>query len=117
MECDPSDAIFQGFRAGDGFYEVFCQELLEGIFRDVKGIQRVEFDAFPGVKRNGDMMNGLREVVDRHKQVVGWGPERGWGVEKHGGGTERVWLDAVLVHGVGRARVVPAGVERTVAAS
>ncbi|KAF7864003.1 hypothetical protein EAF04_006968 [Stromatinia cepivora] len=117
VECDPSDAIFKGFRVGDGFYEGFCQELLEGIFRDVKGIQTVEFDAFPGVKRSGDMMNGLREVVERHKKVVGWGPERGWGVEKPGEGKERIWLDAVLVHGVGRARVVPAGVEGIMASA
>ncbi|KAA8575021.1 hypothetical protein MFRU_002g03490 [Monilinia fructicola] len=111
VECDPSDAIFKGFRAGDGFYEGFCQELLEGIFRDVKGIENVEFDAFPGIKRSGDMISGLREVVERHHKVVGWGPERGWGVQKSEEGKERVWLDAVLVHGVGRARVVPAGVE------
>ncbi|KAI9648086.1 hypothetical protein NHQ30_002715 [Ciborinia camelliae] len=111
VECDPSDAIFKGFRVGDGFYEGFCQELLEGILRDVKGIQTIEFDAFPGVQRSGDMMSGLREVVERHKKVVGWGPERGWGVEKAGEDKERVWLDAVLVHGIGRARVVPAGVE------
>ncbi|TGO10292.1 hypothetical protein BTUL_0139g00190 [Botrytis tulipae] len=117
VECDPSDAIFKGFRAGDGFYEGFCQELLEGIFRDVKGIQTVEFDAFPGVQRTGDMMNGLREVVERHKKVVGWGPERGWGVEKLGEVKERIWLDAVLVHGVGRARVIPAGVEAIVASA
>ncbi|QSZ29559.1 hypothetical protein DSL72_004074 [Monilinia vaccinii-corymbosi] len=117
VECDPSDAIFKGFRAGDGFYEGFCQELLEGIFRDVKGIQTVKFDAFPGIKRSGDMMSGLREVVERHQKVVGWGPERGWGVEKSGEGKERVWLDAVLVHGVGRTRVVPAGVERIIASA
>ncbi|APA09485.1 hypothetical protein SS1G_12299 [Sclerotinia sclerotiorum 1980 UF-70] len=117
VECDPSDAIFKGFRVGDGFYEGFCQELLEGIFMDVKGIQTVEFDAFPGVKRSGDMMSGLREVVESHKKVVTWGPERGWGVEKSGEGKERIWLDAVLVHGVGRARVVPAGVEGIVASA
>ncbi|KAB8304369.1 hypothetical protein EYC80_003776 [Monilinia laxa] len=111
VECDPSDAIFKGFRAGDGFYEGFCQDLLEGIFRDVKGIENVEFDAFPGIKKSGDMMSGLREVVERHHKVVGWGPERGWGVQKSEQGKERVWLDAVLVHGIGRARVVPAGVE------
>ncbi|PQE22642.1 3 exoribonuclease family protein [Rutstroemia sp. NJR-2017a BVV2] len=104
VECDPSDAIFQGFRAGDGFYEGFCRDLLEGILQEVRGIEKVEFDAWSSVKRSGDMMVGLREVVDGHKKVVGWGPERGWAVS---GGTDpgdRIWLDAVLVHGMGRAR-------------
>jgi len=120
VECDPSDAIYKGFRVGDGFYEGFCQELLEGILRDVKGVETVEFDAFPGVTRSGDMMRGLREVVERHGKVVGWGPERGWGVEdggKLGVGRETVLLDAILVHGVGRARAVPAGSKGVVASA
>ncbi|ESZ96952.1 hypothetical protein SBOR_2634 [Sclerotinia borealis F-4128] len=109
VECDPSDAIFKGFRVSDGFYEGFCQELLEGILRDVKGIETIEFDAYPGVMRSGAMMSGLEELVKRHGKIVGWGPDRGWVVEKFGEGKERVWLDAVLVHGAGRARVVSTG--------
>ncbi|KAM3086051.1 hypothetical protein ACMFMG_000186 [Clarireedia jacksonii] len=93
-----------GFRASDGFYEGFCRDLLEGVLQEVKGIEKVEFDAWSSVKKSGDMMMGLREVVDGHKKVVGWGPERGWAAS---GGTDpgdRIWLDAVIMHGMGRAR-------------
>jgi hypothetical protein len=97
VECDPSDAIFKGFRASDGFYERFSQNLLDGILKEVPSIKVVEFDAWSSVKRNGDMIAGLGEVVSRYDKVVGWGPERGWDQE-----LDRVWLDAVLVHGGGK---------------
>jgi hypothetical protein len=97
VECDPSDAIFRGFRASDGFYERFSQNLLDGILKEVPSIKVVEFDAWSSVKRNGDMIAGLGEVVSRYDKVVGWGPERGWDQE-----LDRVWLDAVLLHGGGK---------------
>jgi len=97
VECDPSDAIFKGFRRGDGFYERFSQNLLEGVLKEVPGIKMVEFDAWSSVKRTGDMISGLREVVLRFGKVVGWGPERGWDQQ-----LDRVWLDAVLMHGVSK---------------
>lgn len=101
VECDPSDAIFQGFRAGDGFYEHFSAGLLDGILKEVPSIQSVEFDAYTSVKRTGDMMSGLGEVVARHKKLVAWGPERGWKQE-----IDQVWLDAVLLHGGTSRKVV-----------
>lgn len=111
VECDPSDAVFNGFRAGDGFYEGFCRDLLEGVLGEVKAIEKVEFDAWSSVKRSGDMMRGLAEVVDRWGKVVGWGPERGWGLNGDEDEGDKVWLDAVLVHGVGRSRAVISGRE------
>jgi len=97
VECDPSDAIFKGFRASDGFYERFSQNLLEGVLKEVPTIKVVEFDAWSSVKRNGDMIAGLGEVVAKYDKVVGWGPERGWEQE-----SDQVWLDAVLMHGGGK---------------
>jgi hypothetical protein len=97
VECDPSDAIFKGFRRGDGFYERFSQNLLEGVLKDVASIKVVEFDAWSSVKRTGDMISGLGEVVSKFEKVVGWGPERGWDQE-----LDKVWLDAVLMHGAGK---------------
>lgn len=109
VECDPSDEIYNGFRAAEGFYEGFCRDLVDGVLREVEGIEKVEFDAWSGVKRNGDMMVGLREVVDKYGKTVAWGPDRGWGVRKDEEGAEsRLWLDAVLVNG-GRTRVVVGG--------
>lgn len=97
VECDPSDAIFKGFRRGDGFYERFSQNLLENVLKEVPSIKLVEFDAWSSVKRTGDMISGLRDVVLRFEKVVGWGPERGWDQE-----LDKVWLDAVLMHGAGK---------------
>src|SRR6266536_6016903 len=57
VECDPSDGIFKGFRKCDGFYERFSAELLEGVLKEVPSIEVVEFDAYPAVKRTGDMMS------------------------------------------------------------
>ena len=95
VECDPSDAIFQGFRAGDGFYERFSAALLNGVLEEVPSIRVVEFDAYSSVQRTGDMMSGLRDVVARYDKVIGWGPERGWKDE-----IDQTWLDAVLIHGL-----------------
>lgn len=100
MECDPSDAIFQGFRAGDGFYERFSASLLDDVLQGISSIKVVEFDAYSSVQRSGDMMSGLREVVARHDKVIGWGQERGWKDE-----VDQVWLDTVLIHGLSGRKV------------
>ena len=97
VECDPSDVIFKGFRAGEGFYEIFSQALLEQVLQQVPNIQVVEFDAWSSVKRTGDMISGLGEVVARHDKVVAWGPERGW-QEK----AEHIWQSAALLHDSGK---------------
>ena len=107
VECDPSDAIFKGFRKSDGFYEEFSASLLDEIMKRVPSIKVVEFDAYTSVKRSGDMMLGLEQVAAKHKgKIVGWGPERGWEKE-----FEQIWLDALLIHAatpqkLSRARAV-----------
>lgn len=93
VECDPSDIIFKGFRAFDGFYEQFSAGLLDEILKAIPSVEVVEFDAYSSVMRTGDMMSGLGAVVAKFNKVVAWGPERGWQEE-----TEQVWLDAVLLH-------------------
>ena len=98
VECDTSDAIYNGFRKGEGFYERFSANLLEAVLKEVPSIKVVEFDAWSAVKRNGEMISGLGEVVARFDKVVGWGPERGWDQE-----SDQVWLDAVLMHGSWKA--------------
>lgn len=96
VECDPSDAIFAGFRKSEGFYERFSADLLEAVLKEVPSIKVVEFDAYTSVARTGDMMSGLGEVVAKYDKVVAWGPERGWSKE-----SDQVWLDAILMHGGG----------------
>jgi hypothetical protein len=94
VEIDPSDTIFDGYRKREGFYEGFSANLLEEVMKRIPSIEVVEFDAYTSVKRNGDMMSGLSEVVAKHEgKMVQWGPKRGWELEN-----ERIWRDALLVH-------------------
>lgn len=94
VECDPSDAIFKGFRKSEGFYENFCADLLDEILTRVPSIKVVEFDAYTSVKRSGDMMAGLEIVVGKYEgKVIRWGSARGWEHEN-----DQVWLDALLIH-------------------
>lgn len=97
VEVDPSDPIFKGFRKGDGFYETFCQTLLRNVLEGVQSISVVEFDAYPSVKRTGEMMRGLGEVITKFNKIVGWGLERGWRTE-----ADELWLSAVLSHECGK---------------
>jgi hypothetical protein len=92
-EVDPSDSTFKGFRASDGFYEKFCQGLLREVLKKIPTIEVVEFDAWPSVKRTGDMMRGLGAVISSFKKLISWGPERGWEKE-----SDQTWLDALLTH-------------------
>lgn len=78
VECDPSDAVFEGFRRADGFYEGFCRELLGDVLRELPAVERVQFDAWSSVKKKGDMMQGLIETAVENGKRIGWGPERGW---------------------------------------
>ncbi|KAK3328750.1 hypothetical protein B0H66DRAFT_571559 [Apodospora peruviana] len=78
VQCDPSDSFYAGFRRADGFYETFSQGLLNGVLTDLPFIDRVHFDAWPGVKKTGAMMRGLFDVTLSQGRMIGWGPERGW---------------------------------------
>jgi len=94
VECDPSDAIFKGFRKSEGFYEEFSASLLDEIMKRVPNIKMVEFDANTSVKRTGDMMSRLEEVLAKYEgKAVEWVPERGWEKEN-----AQLWFDALLIH-------------------
>jgi len=98
VECDPSDPSLKGFRMGEGAYERFSAALLDAVLKEITSVMVVEFDAYPSVKRTGDMMSGLGEVVAKSDKVVGWGPERGWDRD-----SDQIWLDAILMNGLGTA--------------
>lgn len=78
VECDPSDGFFKGFRRSDGFYEGFSRMLLAGIINVLPCLQVIEFDARSCVSKSGPMMHGLLDVAAQSKQLIRWGPERGW---------------------------------------
>jgi len=78
VECDPSDGMFKGFRAADGFYEGFCREILRDVLAQLPSVRTIEFDAWPSVEKSGDMMRGLIDVVTALRVPIRWGPLRGW---------------------------------------
>ncbi len=83
VEIDTSDPIFKGFRRDeDGFYERFSRDLLDKVLKAVPSVLEVQFDAYPSVRGDGDMMRGLLAVVNKNKRLVSWGPERGWSMHQ-----------------------------------
>lgn len=78
IEIDPSDNIFNGWRVNNGFYESFCQKLLDDVLKGLPNADRVEFDARQCVRKGCDMMQGLLEVTRANERQIRWGPRRGW---------------------------------------
>ncbi|KAJ8111847.1 hypothetical protein ONZ43_g5523 [Nemania bipapillata] len=78
VECDPGNDIFKGFRQPGGFYEAFSKKLLTGVLEEMPWVHRVEFDAWPSVKKSGALMTGLIDLITARSLRISWGPERGW---------------------------------------
>ena len=78
VECDPSDAVFKGFRRSEGFYEGFSRQLLASVVGAMPAVDVVEFDAWTSVRKAGGMMRGLVSVARDLGVKIAWGPERGW---------------------------------------
>ncbi|KAI1632520.1 hypothetical protein F4809DRAFT_627494 [Biscogniauxia mediterranea] len=78
IECDPGNDIFKGFRQPGGFYEGFSKALLTAVLDEMPWIERIEFDAWPSVKKSGALMCGLIELSTSRRLRISWGQERGW---------------------------------------
>ncbi|KAI1128753.1 hypothetical protein F5Y10DRAFT_239830 [Nemania abortiva] len=78
VECDPGNDIFKGFRQPGGFFEAFSKKLLTGVLEAMPWVQRVEFDAWPSVKKSGALMTGLIDLITSRNLRITWGSERGW---------------------------------------
>ncbi|KAI1321967.1 hypothetical protein F5Y16DRAFT_57466 [Xylariaceae sp. FL0255] len=78
VECDPGNDIFRGFRKPGGFFERFAKDLLQGVLDEMPWVHRVEFDAWPSVKKSGALMQGLIDLVTSRDLKIAWGAERGW---------------------------------------
>ncbi|KAI1334596.1 hypothetical protein F5Y15DRAFT_285547 [Xylariaceae sp. FL0016] len=78
VECDPGNDIFKGFRQPNGFFEKFARGLLEGVLDQMPWIERVEFDAWSSVKKTGNLMTGLIDLVTIRGIKITWGSLRGW---------------------------------------
>lgn len=78
IEIDPSDTTFNGWRVNNGFYESFCQKLLDDILKGLPNADKIEFDARKCVRKGCDMMQRLLEVARTNQRQIRWGPRRGW---------------------------------------
>lgn len=86
VELDPaSHPSFEGFRhqeedcgAAEQFFTTFSVGLLGCLFGELPRLQRVEFDAYPGISRTSPLMRALVEETEVGRKEVAWGPERGW---------------------------------------
>ncbi|CAJ2500766.1 Uu.00g036190.m01.CDS01 [Anthostomella pinea] len=78
VECDPGNDIFKGFRQPNGFFENFSKSLLTAILDEMPWVERIEFDAWPSVKKSGVLMSGLIELSTSRGLRITWGSERGW---------------------------------------
>ncbi|KAI6383092.1 hypothetical protein MCOR25_000280 [Pyricularia grisea] len=78
VEFDPGHPAFQGWRKSDGFYEGFCQKLLDDVLKGVPSLTEVEFDSFPSIKLSGDLMQRMLQTTLQHGRRVTFGPARGW---------------------------------------
>lgn len=78
IEIDPSDKIFAGYRKAPGFYEKFCQNLLDDVLKGLPSAHMVQFDAHPSVRKAGDMARGLLDIARANQRTICWGPNRGW---------------------------------------
>ena len=59
VEVDPSHDAFEGFRASKDFYTVFCSNLLGDVIKRLSRLVRVEIDAWPSVRVDGDLISTL----------------------------------------------------------
>jgi len=88
VEIDPSDNVFAGFRganATEETYKWFCVDIVRGIQEQVPGLETVEIDAYPSVKRDTPLVAALRRTIQEGGQKIVWGPLRGWEKEVDAG--------------------------------
>ncbi|OTB01311.1 hypothetical protein M426DRAFT_75270 [Hypoxylon sp. CI-4A] len=78
VECDPGNDIFKGFRQPGNFYERFSKSLLTSVLDEMPWVHKIEFEAWPSVKKSGALMRGLMEVTTSRGLGIIWGKERGW---------------------------------------
>lgn len=72
VQIDPSANWLEGFRKADGFYEQFSRNLLQTTLAAMPWLERVELDAWPGVKRDCPIMRDLVEVSLEEGRSFAW---------------------------------------------
>ena len=76
VECDPSHQIFRGFRVNQEFFTEFSGDLLGALIERLPALERITFDRYPAVKRDGELMTRLQSVVEKKGKRITWAPGR-----------------------------------------
>lgn len=74
VECDPSHQIFRGFRINKEFFTEFSGDLVGALIDRIPALERITFDRYPAVKRDGDLMMRLQGVVEEKGKKIAWAP-------------------------------------------
>ena len=72
VECDPSHQIFRGFRVSKEFFTEFSADLLGALIDRLPALDRITFDRYPAVKREGELMTRLQHVVEEKGKRIFW---------------------------------------------
>ncbi len=70
VECDPSHKIFDGFRRGETFYTGFSAGLLRTVVAALPSLQKIDFDAWPSVRVDGELLSKLIAEAEKTRRVV-----------------------------------------------
>lgn len=72
VECDPSHQIFRGFRINKEFFTEFSGDLLGALIDRMPALERITFDRYPAVQREGELMMRLQDVVQGKGKRIAW---------------------------------------------
>jgi hypothetical protein len=82
IEMDPSSStITLQWLSARTIFTSFSTGLVEKVYDAVPSITEVQFDAYPSVPRDGDLMRALVTQAMAAKKKVTYGPLRGWDKE------------------------------------
>ena len=104
VEVDPSSDVFKGFRLAKDFFTDFSGALLEGVIERLRSLEKIEFDAYPSVSRDGNLLQRLVHEAKAGNKRIKWSSRREWDTTM-GGITSRMKClglndNMLMIHGM-----------------
>lgn len=72
LVCDPSEAIFEGFRVSKTFYTHYAVALVRDILKALPNLQQIILDSYSYVRREGHLVTHLMDEFRKTKAKVRW---------------------------------------------
>ncbi|MCJ1476245.1 hypothetical protein MMC13_004911 [Lambiella insularis] len=76
VEIDPSQPVFIGFRIGKNFYTNFAGSLLRQVIYDLPRLEEIQFDKYPSVSPEGQLVTRLMNEAKAGGKRVTWAAEK-----------------------------------------